>query len=63
MLDGQPEPNISPTALMPAIGRALDDCEVVARAWRALDRSYAVLLETLGELEAVCDPQPSPANA
>ena len=61
MPDGRPELNQEP--LIRATGHVQADREPTWRVWQALDRPYVLVLETLRELEAVCDAQPSVAAA
>jgi hypothetical protein len=61
MPDGRQEQDAFPARPKRQTGDGHDCCEIIRRASQALDRTYAVLLDTLHELEAACESQPVPA--
>jgi hypothetical protein len=61
MPDGRPEQEAFPAQSKCKTADGQDCYEIIRRASQALDRTYAVLLEALHELEAGCESQPAPA--
>ncbi|HEY0353845.1 MAG TPA: hypothetical protein VGC68_09450 [Enterovirga sp.] len=62
MPDGRPQEEAFPAPPKRKAADGQDCCEIIRRASQALDRTYAMLLETLQELEAACESQPAPAG-